>query len=198
MKINRTEFLIKKGTFANSNEFDEVLQEVYQAIDAVRWPPGNDQFILYPEKKGNGVKPIKEGFIKALQDDNWQIEQRMSIVKNTRPGPVDALRILSNNKPFVVEWETGNISSSHRALNKIATGLIEEVIIGGILIIPSRQLYTWLTDRIGNFPEIEPYFPLWRSIAVKEGVLAVIEVEHDGTSETVPRILKGTDGRALR
>ncbi len=198
MKINRTEFLIRKGKFADSNEFDKVLQEVYQAIDAVRWPPGNDQFILYPEKKGNGVKPIKEGFISALQDYNWQTEQRMSIVANTRPGPVDALRILFNNKPFVVEWETGNISSSHRALNKIATGLIEEVIIGGMLIIPSRKLYNWLTDRIGNFPEIEPYFPLWRSITVKQGVLAIIEVEHDGTSENVPRIIKGTDGRALR
>ena len=198
MKINRTEFLIRKGKFADSNEFDKVLQEVYQAIDAVRWPPGNDQFILYPEKKGNGVKPIKEGFINALQDYNWQTEQRMSIVANTRPGPVDALRILSSNKPFVVEWETGNISSSHRALNKIATGLIEEVIIGGMLIIPSRKLYNWLTDRIANFPEIEPYFPLWRSINVKQGVLAIIEVEHDGTSENVPRILKGTDGRALR
>lgn len=184
--------------FADSDEFNQVLQEVYQGIDAVRWPPGNDQFILYPEKKGNGVKPIKDGFINALQGYNWQTEQRMSIVANTRPGPVDALRILSNNKPFVVEWETGNVSSSHRALNKIATGLIEEVIIGGMLIIPSRQLYTWLTDRIGNFPEIEPYFPLWRSITVKQGVLAVIEIEHDGTSENVPRILKGTDGRALR
>lgn len=198
MKINRTEFLIRKGMFADSDEFNQVLQEVYQGIDAVRWPPGNDQFILYPEKKGNGVKPIKDGFINALQGYNWQTEQRMSIVANTRPGPVDALRILSNNKPFVVEWETGNVSSSHRALNKIATGLIEEVIIGGMLIIPSRQLYTWLTDRIGNFPEIEPYFPLWRSITVKQGVLAVIEIEHDGTSENVPRILKGTDGRALR
>lgn len=198
MKINRTEFLIRKGKFADSDEFDQVLQEVYQAIDAVRWPPGNDQFIIYPEKKGNGVKPIKEGFISALKDYNWQTEQRMSIVANTRPGPVDALRILSNNKPFVVEWETGNISSSHRALNKIATGLIEEVIIGGMLIIPSRKLYNWLTDRIGNFPEIEPYFPLWRSITVKQGVLAVIEIEHDGTSENIPRILKGTDGRALR
>ncbi|MEA5512097.1 restriction endonuclease [Crocosphaera sp. UHCC 0190] len=198
MKINRTEFLIRKGKFVDSNEFNQVLQEVYQAINAVCWPPGNDQFILYPEKKGNGVKPIKEGFINALYNYNWQIEERMSIVANTRPGPVDALKILSNHKPFVVEWETGNISSSHRALNKIATVLIDEVIIGGILIIPSRKLYNWLTDRIGNFPEIEPYFPLWRSITVKQGVLAVIEVEHDGTSESVPRILKGTDGRALR
>ncbi len=67
-----------------------------------------------------------------------------------------------------------------------------------MLIIPSRKLYNWLTDRIGNFLEIEPYFPLWRSITVKQGVLAVIEIEHDGTSENVPRIIKGTDGRALR
>lgn len=58
-------------------------------------------------------------------------------------------------------------------------------------------MYYWLTDRIGNFREIEPYFPIWRDVTVDERVLAVIEVEHDGTSQDVPRILKGTDGRAL-
>jgi hypothetical protein len=59
-------------------------------------------------------------------------------------------------------------------------------------------MYQWLTDRIGNFPEIEPYFPLWRAVPVEEGILAVIEVEHDRTSPFVQRIEKGTDGRALR
>jgi len=198
MKINRTEFLIRKGQFAYSDEFNKVLQEVLTAIQAVHWPPGNDQFILYPEKQGNGVKPIKEGCMTALYDFGWRHEKRMSIVFNTGPGPVDAVRTLPNGRQFVVEWETGNVSSSHRALNKIATGLLEGIILEGILIVPSRTMYYWLTDRIGNFREIEPYFPMWRDVTVDEGVLAVIEVEHDGTSQDVPRILKGTDGRALR
>lgn len=198
MKINRIEFLVRKGDFGDSDEFNQVLAEIYTAIGAVGWPPGNEQFILYPEKNGNGVKPIKEGCMITLYNFGWQHEHRMSIVLNASPGPVDAVRTLSDHRKFVVEWETGNVSSSHRALNKIATGLLERVIAGGILIIPSRLMYKWLTDRIGNFREIEPYFPMWRNLNINEGVLAVIEIEHDGTSLNVPRILKGTDGRALR
>jgi Restriction endonuclease BamHI len=59
-------------------------------------------------------------------------------------------------------------------------------------------MYQWLTDRVGNYREIEPYFPVWQNLQVDEGVLMVIEVEHDGTSNQVPFIPKGTDGRALK
>lgn len=201
MKINRTEFLIRKGQFADTEEFEQVLEEVYTAIRAVHWPPGNNQFILREENKKhkNGVKPIKESCITVLDEQfGWQREKRMKIITNARPGPVDAVKTLSNDRQFVVEWETGNVSSSHRALNKIAIGLLQHAIVGGLLIVPSREMYQWLTDRIGNFPEIEPYFPLWRAVPVEEGILAVIEVEHDRTSPSVQRIEKGTDGRALR
>ena len=58
-------------------------------------------------------------------------------------------------------------------------------------------MYRYLTDRVGNFPELEPYFPLWRSLEVEKGYLAVIAIEQDAVSKDVPRILKGTDGRAL-
>lgn len=197
MRINKTEFLIRRGGFAYSDEFNQVLAEIYTAIGKVCWPPGNSQFILYPEKKGNGVKPIKAGCMTTLYDLGWLHEQRMNIIASTRPGPLDAVRLLSNNQKFVIEWETGNVSSSHRALNKIAVGLLNKVIAGGALIVPSRLMYRWLTDRIGNFREIEPYFSLWRNVNVDEGVLMIVEIEHDGTSLNVPRILKGTDGRAL-
>jgi hypothetical protein len=59
-------------------------------------------------------------------------------------------------------------------------------------------MYKYLTDRIGNFAEIEPYFELWRALQVEAGLLVVIAVEHDGVSSSVPRIPKGTDGRALQ
>jgi hypothetical protein len=58
-------------------------------------------------------------------------------------------------------------------------------------------MYRYLTDRVGNFPELEPYFPLWQALKVEEGLLEVIAIEHDGVSQSVPRIPKGTDGRAL-
>ncbi|MDI6824861.1 MAG: hypothetical protein QME93_08350 [Bacillota bacterium] len=98
---------------------------------------------------------------------------------------------------FCVERETGNISSSHRAMNKMALGILRGLMAGGILILPTRQMYKYLTDRVGNFPELEPYFPLWQSLRVTRGFLAVIAVEHDGVSKDVPRIPKGTNGRAL-
>jgi hypothetical protein len=55
-----------------------------------------------------------------------------------------------------------------------------------------------LTDRIGNFAEIEPYFPVWKNLNISSGVLGVIEIEHDDLSLDVPPIRKGTDGRALK
>ena len=99
---------------------------------------------------------------------------------------------------FCVEWETGNVSSSHRAINKMALGILKKILIGGALIVPTREMYQYLTDRVGNFPEIEPYFPLWRALRVEEGLLLVIAIEHDAVSQDVPRIKKGTDGRALQ
>ena len=199
MQILRTDFLIRAGAFAETETFEAILKQVREAIHEVQWPPGSGQFVLHPEKNGNGVRPIKDGCMRALQEEGWELEKRMRVLEEgqKRPGRLDAVKTLDDGRLFVVEWETGNISSSHRALNKMAVGLLEGSLLGGILILPSRAMYRYLTDRIGNFRELEPYFPLWRSLRVREGVLAVIEIEHDGTSKDVPRIRKGTDGRAL-
>ena len=120
----------------------------------------------------------------------------MAITASERPGPVDAYRNLEKYKPFIIEWETGNISSTHRALNKMAVGLLEKVISGGLLILPSRELYKFLTDRVGNFDEIKPYFPVWKNLPLAEGVLAIAVIEYDNTSDNVPQIPKGKDGNA--
>ena len=80
----------------------------------------------------------------------------------------------------------------------MAIGLMDGVLAGGILILPSREMYQYLTDRVGNYAEIEPYFPVWRNLSINKGLLAVIEVEHDAVSLDIPPIRKGTDGRALR
>jgi len=76
-------------------------------------------------------------------------------------------------------------------------GLLRNKLIGGILVLPTREMYQYLTDRIGNFAEIEPYLDLWKSLNIKNGFLGIIKVEHDEVSKNVPRIPKGTDGRAL-
>lgn len=196
MKILQTEYLIRNSKFSVSEDFDNILGTIYEAIDSVKWPIGNSSFVLNPGKNANGVKPIKEQCVECLKQKGWELERHMDIGSRISPGPIDAILNVNNYGYFAFEWETGNISSSHRALNKMALGLLTKTLLGGFLVIPSRNFYNYLTDRIGNFAEIEPYFPVWKSLNI-EGVLGLIEVEHDSVSDSVPKIPKGTDGRAL-
>jgi hypothetical protein len=198
MKVMKTEYLIRKGEFGGSRHVTEIITDTKKAIESIRWPPGSETFAIYPQEKGNGVVPIKASCMEYLKGEGWTLEKRMSIASREKPGKIDAIKSIDEHHFFAIEWETGNISSSHRALNKICVGMIDGVLSGGILIVPSRKFYKYLTDRVGNFAELEPYFPLWRSIPITNGVLAVIEVEHDAESTQVPKITKGTDGRALR
>ncbi|HHW41239.1 MAG TPA: hypothetical protein GXX19_08845 [Syntrophomonadaceae bacterium] len=202
MKIIRFERLIDKGEFSKSGTWNIIENQIVQAIKAIAWPPGSGSFILYDQPgkargKGNGVKPIKEACMFHLKSLGWSLETPVHIATLKKPGPLDATFPVGE-RLFCVEWETGNISSSHRALNKIALGILKNVLIGGILILPTRKMYKYLTDRVGNFEELEPYFPFWRSLCVDEGLLGVIAIEHDAVSKNVPRIPKGTDGRALQ
>lgn len=82
-------------------------------------------------------------------------------------------------------------------MNKMAMALMAGALSGGLLVLPTRDLYKFLTDRVGNYRELEPYFGLWSSLPIESGCLGVVAVEHDATSPDVPRIKKGTDGWAL-
>lgn len=197
MKIVKVETLICRGDFADSREWDDLRASILTAISAMDWPVGSGKFTIHPEKDGNGVKPIKVQLIKRLKDQGWTPERPLDIATVERPGDLDAVYDTKHG-PFALEWETGNISSSHRALNKMALGLLLKCLIGGMLVVPTREFYRYLTDRVGNFAELEPYLPLWKSIPVERGVLEIVVVEHDATSKSVPRIPKGTDGRARR
>lgn len=201
MQIIHVETLIDAGNFSNLNEWQEIRKQIKDGIAAVQWPPNSGRFTIYPESgkergKGNGVKPIKEAMMLHLQSSGWELEKQMDIATVSRPGNLDAVKSTSYG-PVAAEWETGNISSSHRALNKMALGLLKRKLVGGILIVPSRNLYQYLTDRVGNWAELEPYLDLWKSISCNNGILQVVIVEHDATSTSVDRITKGTDGRAL-
>lgn len=203
MKIVRTEFLIDAGNVRKLDEWNIRFGQILKAIQSIEWPPGSGSFTLYdqPGKRrgeGNGVKPIKNACMSRLRDEyGWTLETRIDIATLKVPGPLDATCLLGESL-LCVEWETGNISSTHRSLNKMCLGLLKGLIIGGVLILPTRKMYRYLTDRVGNLSEIEPYFPFYRVIPVRRGVLVVIGIEHDAVSLNVPRILKGTDGRALQ
>lgn len=198
MRIVREATLISCGDYAISAEWKRTRESLYKAIREVDWPPGSGSFTIYPEfgrkrGEGNGVAPIKNGLMKELERQGWSREVRLD-VKGL--GKLDA--VLDTAYGLVaLEWETGNISSSHRALNKMALGLMKGALAAGILVVPSRNLYKYLTDRIGNMEELEPYHDLWRSIRCEQGILEIVAIEHDSVSTDVPRIPKMTDGRAL-
>ena len=202
MKIIQVERLIDTGKFSATEQWRTIENHITQAIKAIQWPPGSGSFTLYDQSgkkrgQGSGVKPIKEACMVRLKSFGWSLETPVDIATLKKPGPMDATYPVGN-RLFCVEWETGNISSSHRAVNKMALGILKKVLIGGVIILPTRAMYSYLTDRVGNFPELEPYFPLWKSLSVDEGLLAIIAIEPDGVSKSVPRIPKGTDGRALQ
>lgn len=200
MKIVQEVQLISCGDYAASSAWRATRAKIHAAVRAVDWPPGSGRFTIYPESgrkrgEGNGVKPIKNGLMLALKDQGWIIEGSARESVGQILGDFDAI-LSTTHGPIVLEWETGNISSSHRSLNKIALLLLKGLIAAGILIVPSRKLYRFLTDRIGNISELEPYFDLWKCIPCKSGIMEIAVIEHDETSTAVPRIPKGTDGRA--
>ena len=189
MKCTDWHVLVNDG-FATTPEFAQVEQDVRAGIAAIRWPSRAADFAIRPGKNGNGVKPIKEAFVEVLKRHGWEPEYQR----------FDAhLSFDSGTLPFAVEWETGNISSSHRAMNRLLLGMHEQRISGGVLVLPTRDLYWHLTDRIGNYRELEPYLPLYHRWNGEPGFryLAIVTVEHDRLDENVPLIGKGTDGRAL-
>lgn len=196
MKIVQEVPLISVGNFEESNDWSIIQAEIRQAVSLIVHPPGAERFTINPMKHGNGVKPIKEACMIALKDQfNWRLETPLNYATRS-PGKIDATKALDNHL-FALEWETGNISSSHRSINKMVLGLLRGIFLGAVLVLPSRKLYAYLTDRIGNYEELEPYFDVWRSVQLEEGFLAIFVIEHDEIDSDVPTIAKGTDGRAL-
>ncbi|MGH8546028.1 MAG: hypothetical protein ACREX3_20875 [Gammaproteobacteria bacterium] len=197
----QVETLISCGPFSASKEWEKTRRALHKAIRAVDWPPGSGKFTIFPEsgkrrRAGNGVTPIKRDLMEELKRQAWKLEEQLDIAARIRAGSFDAV-LYTKQGPFAFEWETGNISSSHRALNKMALGLLRRLIVGGTLVVPSRNLYQYLTDRVGNFAELAPYLDLWKAVPCKNGVLEIAVIEQDAVSRKVPKIPKGTSGRAL-
>ena len=212
MKITNWDTLVDEGGYSQTAEFAQAEADLEAAITGVVWPVGAVDFAIYPESgkkrgEGNGVVPIKNGFARSIVARGWELEKNApregsvtETIKGSRPGAFDAHLTFDDSEmaPFVAEWETGNISSSHRAINRIALGIKSGYISGGILILPSSKLAPFLTDRIGNEPELQPYRQLWADWRLAPlSYFAIVAVEHDRTSTDVLRLPKGKDGRAL-
>lgn len=202
MKLLQIRPLVLGSDFPDDQR-QKVEATLKSAVKAVKWPPGNNEFVIRPLADGNGVAPLKNGFMDTLLAEGWRPQQRYprsddGSPNEVYPGAFDAWLDLPKSKAVVLEWETGNVSSSHRSINRMARAIMEGHAIAGYLVVPSRTLYNYLTQRIGNFLELSPYFPLWEKLPLGKGFLGVVEVEFDRTDPDVQLIPKGKDGRALK
>lgn len=180
----------------------------------------------------NGVPALKMLFRQNLEKAGWKSEQPLSLkpyfekIRSDKtlaqvfryPEPAaDAIQDplhegvgdfdfwLLSNEGFrtVIEWETGNISSSHRSLNKICLAFLGGLVDAAVVIVPSNKCNIHLTDRVGNIRELQPYFYFWGAFGrtVTRGLLAIIEVEKDDLFKSVDVrdfIPRGPDGNAFR
>lgn len=212
MQIIEALDIVQAGQFPKSKTWLKALADVEAAIAVTDWPFGSGKFSLNPDpgitRKGkpdrhpNGVKPIKTPMIQYLKSREWETEAlpRLPVGYQGQDvlttGDLDAL-LLDRDRYVGFEWETGNVSSTHRAINKLLDGISRGTLNGGILVLTMRATQRYLTDRVGNFEEIAPYFEFWSRYPVADGVLRVYGVGHDALDSSVPHIPKGKDGRAL-
>ena len=142
-------------------------------------------------------------FSKYPAPSETELEKAKNEALNESVGDLDFWFQTDEGFATAVEWETGNISSSHRSLNKLCLALMGGLIDAGVLVVPSFKLYPHLTDRIGNIRELQPYFYFWNRFGtlVDRGLLAVVEVEHDELQRSADQrefVPMGTDGNSPR
>lgn len=224
----RTIILFNKGDILTEQDWQDVHESYLRCIASIDHPRGSGQLTLRRRVQKankqwdrNGVSPLKERFQEHMKtDEGWEPEGVMKL-------PADRAELSNHlypslqayNEPITskfggfdfairgetgnvaaIEWETGNISSSHRSMNKLCIALKAGIIDIGVLIVPSRDLYQHLTDRIGNIGELSGYLSMWTDLGktVERGLLAVSVVEHDALTDDpdMPYLKTGTDGRA--
>lgn len=229
MRLLRTLVLFDQGDITSSTEWSQIHQSYKASIESIDYPRGSGTLKLRRKVKRqggqwqrNGVKYLKERFFEHMTKvEGWQPEAAVDLNRSRDPlqlrlypndevydapvtsdfGSFDFVTQTEAGLRVAIEWETGNISSSHRSMNKLAIALQNGVIQAGILIVPSRPLYQHLTDRIGNIDELSGYLSLWAGFrtSVSHGLLAITVVEHDELTDDPDHtyLPTGSDGRAL-
>ena len=162
--------------------------------------PGYDKFILNnSEKNCNGVVPVKEQCYVILEQQYlWYREKPLKYLHYDvkKGGPIDVYKeFVSNNKDLRVglEFETGNISSAHRSINKLCLGLEKGELDIAMLMLPIKKMAFYLTDRISNYEELEPYF-----ILLNSRPFIVFGFDADEYSSNIALLPKGKDGMSKR
>lgn len=228
MKWLRTMVLFDQGNVISSPDWKNLHESYVRAIASIEHPRGSG-FLTLRRKvrlpnnqwKRNGVGYLRKEFLAFMRDhEGWVAESNVALSRDREQPPLllypsmeeyrepitsdfggfDFMATAANGMRVAIEWETGNISSSHRSMNKLAIALSSGLMEVGVLIVPSRALYEHLTDRIGNIGELSGYLAMWEGLksVVERGLLAITVVEHDHLtdSEEIEYHAVGGDGRA--
>jgi Restriction endonuclease BamHI len=228
MKWLRTLVLFDKGDVIDTPDWATLHTSYVRAIASIDHPVGSGTLTLREKSKlpkgqwkRNGVGFLRSKFLESMRDsEKWRPEGGVELARDRQQPPIklypslesyrepitsdfggfDFMTVAPGKTRVAIEWETGNISSSHRSMNKLAIALSNGIIDVGVLIVPSRKLYGHLTDRIGNIGELSGYLSMWEGLkaVVPRGLLAITVVEHDAltTNADFPYLKVGSDGRA--
>lgn len=227
MRWLRTLVLFSAGGIVSSQDWQAVHESYVRSIESIDHPVGSGSLTLRRKVKlpngqwqRNGVGYLRRRFLDHIvRTEGWHPEGGVDLGEALPPsvglypsmeqhhepvtsefGGFDLVTTAPSGTRVAIEWETGNISSSHRSMNKLAIALESGIVGAGVLIVPSRALYEHLTDRIGNIGELSGYLRMWQSLgrSVECGLLAVTVVEHDRLTddEHISYLAVGNDGRA--
>jgi len=231
MRWLRTLVVFNEGDVMSSDGWRTVHNSYRNAIENIHHPLNSGALTirrkaLRPDStqfNRNGVGYLRNHFLHNMVDvEGWRSEGDVDLGRDRQQpaimlypsceayrepissgfGGFDFVTTTADGLKVAIEWETGNISSSHRSMNKLAIALNTGIIQAGVLILPSRDLYLHLTDRIGNIAELSGYLEMWESLrhTVQRGLLAITVVEHDALSDDpdLPYLPTGNDGRAAQ
>lgn len=228
MKWLRTLVLFDKGDVISSLDWQRLHESYVRSITSIDFPEGTGSLTLRRKIRDpdgqwrrNGVNYLRSRFLNhIIEQEQWEAEGLVELARDRDQPPIrlypslelyrepvtsdfggfDFVSTGSGGLRIAIEWETGNISSSHRSMNKLSIALANGVIDIGVLILPSRSLYEHLTDRIGNISELSGYLAMWEGLkaTVERGLLAITVVEQDHLTdrEEFPYLPRGNDGRA--
>ncbi len=178
---------------------EKAYQEVEQSIIENN-TPGEDVFILNNTSKNcNGVVPVKERCYQILEEKYlWYREKPLYYFHDDaqKGGPIDVYKEFQMPRGLFragLEFETGNISSAHRSMNKLCVGCQKGEIDLAMLMMPIKRMSYYLTDRVSNYEELEPYFTLLDSYP-----FIVFGFDAEVYRNQAPFLPKGRDGMSPR
>ncbi|MED4333122.1 restriction endonuclease [Geobacillus thermodenitrificans] len=201
MKVDKVYMTdIAKQLITSDKLCKQAYEEVITSIRSSVWPKGSNIFTINnSEKNVNGVVPLKENCYIMLEETyNWFREKPLDVLKyeKKKGGPIDVYKEFRDGdtvRRVGLEFETGNISSAHRSMQKLLLGLNRKELDMAIILMPVFELAYYLTDRVTNYEELEPYFENAEGKA-----FVFIGFNADAFDSSVEIIPKGKDGMSKR